>query len=393
MEPLGRLISSSTRGSMPEQISQGQEGGKQFVESISPRIKTVDDLIKATKLDLDKFEIERGILNKWEVGTALKTLKKEGFNSTQTGKVLVEPLFQVKIFFKPKDMRIQLMAELKDRLIADIKALAPTRSKAPIIKSVGEKLMLEFGVMDLHVGKFAVAEESGDDYTVKHACELFEHAVLSGFKDTAHMNISQILWPVGNDMLQFDDIEGHTTRGTLVNGTGRYFQIYRAASKLYRWAIQESLKVAPVKFITVPGNHDYKSVFHLGEELAAWFHATSGVTFDVEAKPRKYHRFGVNLLGFTHGNEENINILGALMAKESKRDWVATSQHEWHLGHNHRSKIITESANGVRVRWLPSLSATDSWHFKKGFVDRRSSEAYVWGSKSGYKSHFSFNVL
>lgn len=380
----------------PERIVQGQEKGKDYIESMSPRIKTVEELIAVCKLDLDKYDVERGVINKWEVGTALKTLQREGLtgNYKQTGKVLVEPLFQVKIYFKPKDLTLQIMAELKDKLIADLKKLAPSNIKQPKIKQGDENFQLEMGVMDLHVGKFSAAEETGEPYSVARASDLFEQAVLTALADTAHLNITKILWPIGNDMLNYDDMLGHTSNGTLQGGVqGRYFQIYRSASKLYRWAIERSLEVAPVKFLTVPGNHDYKSVFHMGEELAAWYHRTKGVTFDNQASPRKYDRFGINLLGFTHGNEENINLLGPLMAREAKADWARTSQHEWHLGHTHRSKIITESQTGVRVRWLPSLSAADAWHHKKGFIDRRSSEAYIWGEKTGYKGHLSFNVL
>ena len=48
---------------------------------------------------------------------------------------------------------------------------------------------------------------------------------------------------------------------------------------------------------------------------------------------------------------------------------------------------------GVRVRWLPSLTAQDRWHYEEGFVlQRRCVEAYLWNKKDGYKGHISVNA-
>lgn len=53
-------------------------------ESNNSRIKTLEDLIRACDIDLDVWEIERHVINKWEVGA-------KGATS-----LVVEPLFQVK---------------------------------------------------------------------------------------------------------------------------------------------------------------------------------------------------------------------------------------------------------------------------------------------------------
>lgn len=383
--------------SSQEQIIKGKEGGKDFVDVRSPRILTMEQVIALSKMDMTKFDVERVIVNKWEVGTSIKKVEKVGNTALSSTKgVLVEPLFQVKVIFKAKDRTVELLEDFRKRFMADIKSAAPKSFKHKPVGAVasGDDFMLEFGLTDFHVGKFSSMEETGEKYSIKDAQELFEQAVLSGLADTAHLNVSKILIPVGNDMLHFDDMDGNTTRGTpQTDRIGRYFEIYRAASRMYRWAIERCAEVAPVHFITIPGNHDFKSVFHLGEELGAWYHAHEHVTFNNLATPRKYIRHGINLIGFTHGNEEQASILGAIMAREVKADWAQCSQHEWHLGHTHRMKIAGESVAGVRIRWLPSLSASDSWHTRKGFIDRRSSEAYIWGKKTGYKGHLSFNVV
>ena len=54
----------------------------------SLRIKTLDDLIVVSDIDLEQWDIERYNVNKWEVG------------STIDGEIIVEPLFQVKAWLK-----------------------------------------------------------------------------------------------------------------------------------------------------------------------------------------------------------------------------------------------------------------------------------------------------
>src|SRR5690606_34457141 len=55
----------------------------------SPRIRTLDDLLASAPVDLSTWEVERHVVNKWEVGT------KE-----PDGRVRVEELWQVKAWFR-----------------------------------------------------------------------------------------------------------------------------------------------------------------------------------------------------------------------------------------------------------------------------------------------------
>ena len=54
------------------------------------RILTLQDLIDACEIDLTKWNIERHVINKWEVGA-----------KDDNGEIVVEPLFQVKAWLKP----------------------------------------------------------------------------------------------------------------------------------------------------------------------------------------------------------------------------------------------------------------------------------------------------
>lgn len=77
-----------------EQVKQIQNGNELEIESNSKRIKTLDDLIVACEIDLEKWQIERHVINKWEVGA------KDELN----GGIIISPLFQVKAWLKPRKL-------------------------------------------------------------------------------------------------------------------------------------------------------------------------------------------------------------------------------------------------------------------------------------------------
>ena len=109
---------------------------------------------------------------------------------------------------------------------------------------------------------------------------------------------------------------------------------------------------------------------------------------------RKYVKYGPTLLGLTHGCDEKHDSLASVMIHERPQEFAEASHREWHLGHLHKRKetkyVAGDTHGGTIVRILPSLSATDAWHFQKGYVKGpKAAEAYLWGSASGYVGHLS----
>jgi hypothetical protein len=258
--------------------------------------------------------------------------------------------------------------------------------------------MLEVSAFDLHFGKLAWREEAGEDYDISLARSCFEEAVNDLVRKAHGFPLQRILLPIGNDLLQTDNLQGTTTGGTPQDTDSRYVKAFRAARSALAWAIDRLACEAPVLVIVVPGNHDRLTSFHMGEVLEAQFSADQRVTVDNSPKLRKYVPFGVNLLGFTHGSEEKHADLPLIMAREEPELWAAAKHYEWHIGHLHKSKetryTAGDSFNGVRVRILPSLCAADAWHYSKGYVgERRSAEGYLWNFATGYAGHLATSVL
>lgn len=289
---------------------------------------------------------------------------------------------------------------IRQALLSDIRKETIDRAvKKPKAKWVPEeeRHLLEIAPVDLHVGKYAWGEEAGEDYDITIAEKVFCDAISDILHRASVYTLEKIVLVVGNDLLQTDTLQGTTTAGTYVDTDSRYIKSFRRARAINSWAINECAKIAPVDVQIIPGNHDSLTAFHVGEVLEAEFENDPRVKVFNGAKRRKYLKYGITLLGWTHGNEEKQIDLPLIMAQEEPKAWGETLHREWHVGHLHKMKetryTAGDSFNGVRVRILPSLCAPDAWHYTRGFVkERRACEAFLWNRTKGYAGHFSSNV-
>jgi hypothetical protein len=318
------------------------------------------------------------------------------------------PVDPVRFMPKPAEMKRwskkadqnETGSTIREVILSDIRKETIDRAiRKPKVKwkPADERHLLEISPVDLHVGKYAWGEEAGEDYDITIAERVFTEAIDDLLHRASVYTLEKIVLVVGNDLLQTDTLQGTTTAGTYVDTDSRYIKSFRRARAINSWAIHRCATIAPVEVQIIPGNHDSLTAFHVGEVLEAEFENDPRVTVNNGARRRKYLRYGVTLLGWTHGNEEKTQDLPLIMAQEEPEAWGQTLHREWHIGHLHKMKetryTAGDSFNGVRVRILPSLCAPDAWHYTRGFVkERRACEAYLWNRKSGYAGHFSSNV-
>jgi hypothetical protein len=351
---------------------------------------TLDDLFQLFRLEPSEWDVIECTPNIWQIGA----------KHPVTGAILTSPLYQIKARLRPVAPPSVLV--LGQQILADIREEAGKQPVAgKIVPPMGmpeTRHMLEVSAFDLHFGKLSWREEAGEDYDISIARTAFQSAVEDLLAKAQGFPLQRILLPIGNDLLQVDNLQGTTTGGTPQDTDSRYHKAFRAARSALSWAIHRLAEVAPVLVIVVPGNHDRLTAFHMGEVLEAQFASDPRVTVDNSPKLRKYVSFGVNLLGFTHGSEEKHADLPLIMAREEPDAWAKARHYEWHVGHLHKSKetryTAGDSFNGVRVKILPSLCAADAWHYSKGYVgERRSAEAYLWNFSTGYAGHLASNIL
>jgi hypothetical protein len=383
-----------------EQIIRGKsKNGCEFVEcKDSRRIRTIDDLVKAAKIDLSVWDISDAKVNKYEVATMPRATgsDKAGWDRKSTKPMVVE-LYQIRLSLKPKDRTAEIVKQSHERMLERLAELGKKRVPAIVVGLIQNQKqaqlhMAEIASVDLHMGKYSRAIETNSDYDMDTAIKLFRASTLHALEKCARDPVEKVLWPVGNDAMHFAMKTGTSSHGTPRDNDGRYYEVYERVIENYVWAIEESLKLAPVEFIAVPGNHDELQAYHAARELAAYFRHSKHVTHQIGPKMRKFVHYGINLLGFTHGNREKLQMLPTLMAKEQRKAWGESQQCEWHIGHTHLMRIYGESFAGIRIRILPCLSGHDAWHYEEGYQDRRASESYLWNKVHGYAGHYSFNV-
>lgn len=249
------------------------------------------------------------------------------------------------------------------------------------IKLTNSKKALEVNIPDVHLARLCWEAEVEENYDRKKAKKIFLWTIENILSKSNHMEFEKIIFPIGSDFTNFDNLEGKTTKGTLQNNDSRWQKMITTAEELLITAIQRLRKVAPVDGFLIPGNHDFTTSFHVVRYLEGYFKDAANVSIDAGPKTRKYRKYGVNLIGYMHGDEVNKKQLYGLMQNEVPDLWSDTYYREWHLGHMHSRE--EEELSGVVVRRIPSIAAKSSWEYNKGFGSLPGSKGYVWNKKDG----------
>lgn len=392
------------------QPTETREFGKNngVVATVLRNVRTLDDLLAYMQVDLDVWEVEKHTVNKWEVAMrepattvggagdkALVVTGDKGSKSTLwtrgSNTPLHEPLFQVKAWLVRKMPLIQ-----NEAFEAVIKNL---EINPPVIKPLNYgprkgHFMLEISLYDAHFGLLAWGRETGENYDLKIAEKRFSLAAEDLLQKTQGCEPERIIIPVGNDFFHINNPEGVTPLSkNILDTDGRLCKIMETGEMALVNLVNTCLGVAPVSVLWIPGNHDPETSYFMCRILRATFQKNKDVSVDVSPAPRKYVHYGVNLIGYTHGNEERHDDLPTIMASEQKHVWGQVTHREWHLGHFHKKKETRFAAGdtygGVSVKVIPSICGTDAWHFKKGYVgNNKVAEAHLYDKNRGLAASF-----
>ena len=340
-----------------------EENIKKEVETHS---KSLEDALKACKVNLDQWEVERYAVEE----------NTKGFN--------------YKITFKKKEIPIP---DLKD-LCAD---LLKNPVKLPPIKYTKNKdadaLMVECNLSDSHIGKLCWEKETGSNYDLEIATEIFRQAVEYKIQEFKRFKIEKIVFPLGNDFYHIDNYENTTTKGTPQDVDSRFPKIFQEGIKLIIWAINKLREIAPVEVILISGNHGRFAEQALSEVISAYYSGDKNVTVDPNLLPRKYIKYGQNLIGYLHGDEIKASMLPLLMAVEAKEYWAETKYRYIKMGHFHTNRMSQDEVAGIGIYTSPSLCGTDTWHAQKGFTGNvRSAISTIYSKERGAVHQIIYNL-
>jgi hypothetical protein len=355
-----------------ESEKREQNGDDLAISLGATRICTLDQLVEHCRVDLKTWQVDRFVANKWEVGA----------KNSETSKIEVEPLFQVKAWFKRKVNIVQALNEI-DALRKAAEAFSPKR-----FASISRPRNLygnfaEIGIPDIHIGKLAWGAETGyGNYDVNIGLETYEKAMDTLVDRVSRYDLDEQIFVIGNDLFHTDSRQNMTTGGTHVDTDSRYHKTFERVRELLCRKLEEYRSISRIRLVIVPGNHDEQTSWHLGDSLRCWFRNCKDVVIDNDPSPRKWYQNGKVMLMWCHGNKGKKSNYPLLMATERPDMFGATKYREIHTGHLHQTRV--EETHGVRVRILPSLCESDYWHSENGFTGNiKAAEAFIWNKEEG----------
>jgi hypothetical protein len=350
------------------------------------RVKSLEDLLAACEVDLDLWEVE-----KYDIGTYEVT----GFDNDRNPVTVT--MYRTKAFLKKIKPELNIK-KIKQELIEDLRNISPKVAKIKRDRPDDRNNLhlLEISAFDLHLGKIGI---KGDEYSMEIAEERLLSAIEHLLCRAQGFYIDKILFIVGQDLLNSDGDWPipSTTKGTPQFNSNYHIDMYRFARKLMIKAIDILAEVADVHVMVIPGNHDRESVMHLGDTLELYYENNKNVKVDNSDCLMKAIPYGNNLIISDHGDGPKTNDLPGIIAQRFKNLWSDTVYVEVHRGHYHTNKAMKlqaiEELNGITVRNLSSMSATDYWHDSKGFIGNiKKAQAFVYSRQNGLQGILNYNV-
>lgn len=326
-------------------------------------LKNPISLLKAHGFDIREWELVSARNNIWNVYS-----KQDG----------IQELYSSKIVVKPKEQTIDYdrINEWFDKL--------DRKYSLPVIRTSNEYLKgnkcLLIDIADLHLNLQATMFSTGNEYNCEIAEKLFFYVISDILSRVEKYQFNKIIFCIGGDMLNGDNLSGSTTKGTPQDSDLLYFD---AIEKLYAMTIKavEILEQkAPIDVIYISGNHDELSGYKLAKFIDAWFRNDENVTVDYSPLPRKYVKFGRTLFAFAH--DGNIKTLPRLIADEARKYWSDIDTTEVFLQHLHTEQVLTEEYN-MRIQRLPTISAKSNWTVNKGFGSKRQCKTFIFDIEDG----------
>lgn len=357
------------------------------------RVSSLEDLVRVCRIDTKTWDVERWTCQTQEMAAMPRATgnKTDGWQRESTEPIVAQ-LFHVKAWLKRRIIILGVEAELKALLADAQQRIGRLKDARPLRRVARGAHMLEVSIYDAHFGKLAWDIETGHgNYDLKIAERDFAEALETILARTKSFAFEQIVFVLGNDLMNADSRANQTTAGTPQDTDGRYHKAFGIVRRTATRAIDRLRGIAPVRVPMVPGNHDTMGVWHLGDSLQCYYRGQTDVTIDNDPKQRKYHQYGANMLMWTHGDKGKRTNYPQIMASEQAAMWGSTKFREIHLGHRHLSELA--SFPGVQVRTLRALTATDAWHAEQGYVGNlRGAEAFVWHRTEGLISQALYTV-
>jgi len=242
-------------------------------------------------------------------------------------------------------------------------------SKVAKPQHVDDDLLAVYPMGDPHIGMYAWAEETGDNFDLGIACEDLRKATKYLVDRSPNAKTALIL-NLG-DFFHSDNSNNRTARaGNALDVDGRWAKVLRTGIDLMCELVTSALeKHKKVIVKNIIGNHDDHSSIFIGMALEKFFANEPRVKVDKSPAKFWYYQFGRVLIGSTHGDTAKPTKLPEIMAADKPTEWGNSDYRYWYTGHIHSRNVIEFS--GCVWESFRTLASKDAWHSGAGYRSGR----------------------
>lgn len=282
------------------------------------------------------------------------------------------------------------VAETLKAAFADYTPAAPVSA---VPKQTSADTLTLLPINDPHLGMFAWARETGQNWDLKIAEKVLGEAIDEAIARSPTSGTCVVLG--GGDITHADNNKNQTARSANpLDVDGRHQKVVETAGKLFVRAIDAALlKFGEVHVRLLKGNHDEETSPAIAWFLKAWYRNDPRALVDCDQSLFFHRQFGKVMLSATHGHEAKLQDMPGIMAHRRPEMWGATKfryAHGFHV--HHKSKMATEGG-GVVMESHQAPIPQDAWHYGSGFLSGRSMGTITYHRNFGEVSRVRVAIL
>lgn len=355
-----------------EQLQEELNAGTKIID-ISRKYGISDRVIRIRKAKLAKKGVGHG--------RDVSHLVPDGYKIKGTSS-LVDEFGNTKLQWVKTDTDAERQVELMKAVIEGMKSeITPVVPVKAVRTKRDDKLLNLYTVSDFHLGMLAWADESGDDWDMKIAEDLFSRWFDAAFQKApdAGTGVINLL----GDFAHFDSLVAVTpASGHALDADTRYQKLVRYMIRMVRRVVDMALvKHKNVRLLIVQGNHDESGMIWLAEMFSTLYDNEPRVFVDTSPDVYKMVQHGKTTLFFHHGHKARFDAIEPVMIAKFRKAFGESVYSYAHVGHLHHQKIV-ESRNMV-VEQHRTLAAKDAYASRGGWMSGRSANVITYSAEYG----------
>jgi hypothetical protein len=250
-------------------------------------------------------------------------------------------------------------------------------------KTTDDDLLSLLTITDFHLGMYAYEAETGDDWDMRIARDVFLNSINDMIKASPKSGVG-MLCQLG-DFLHWDGILSVTPQsGHILDADTRYGKLVEMAMSVMTEAVRMMLKhFDKVVVISAEGNHDISGSIWLRKHIKHLFANEPRLEVIDNDFPYYAYLHGETMLGFHHGHKVKLANLHKLFASEPRfrEMWGQSSSTYIHTGHYHHERVVEDG--GAIAEMHPTLSGRDAYAARGGWVSRRGAKVITYHKTDG----------